>query len=137
MLSERYRIMETLHTTTLTTLECCQCGMPVGLVKTWVEHARAIGGFEQKFYCPYCKNQQGWGASKNKKELKRLKKQVADYKAQRDHALTESQHFRKSRDGMKGALVRQKNRIKNGVCPCCNRHFANLERHMKSQHPDC
>lgn len=29
-----------------------------------------------------------------------------------------------------------KNRVANGVCPCCNRHFENLERHMKGQHPD-
>lgn len=23
-----------------------------------------------------------------------------------------------------------------GVCPCCNRSFTNVRRHMTSQHPD-
>jgi hypothetical protein len=26
-------------------------------------------------------------------------------------------------------------RIQSGVCPCCNRTFENLGRHMKSKHP--
>lgn len=27
-------------------------------------------------------------------------------------------------------------RIRNGVCPCCNRSFKDVHRHMKSQHPE-
>lgn len=27
-------------------------------------------------------------------------------------------------------------RVHNGVCPCCNRTFANLARHMASKHPE-
>lgn len=36
----------------------------------------------------------------------------------------------------KAAKSRLKNRVKNGVCPCCKRSFANLHRHMQGQHPD-
>lgn len=36
----------------------------------------------------------------------------------------------------KGQLTRLKNRVGNGVCPCCNRYFANLHRHMDKQHPE-
>lgn len=36
----------------------------------------------------------------------------------------------------KGRLTKTKKRIANGVCPCCNRHFVNLERHMTGKHPD-
>jgi hypothetical protein len=25
-------------------------------------------------------------------------------------------------------------RVNAGICPCCNRHFTDLERHMKSKH---
>jgi hypothetical protein len=28
-----------------------------------------------------------------------------------------------------------KKRAVAGVCPCCNRHFRELERHMASKHP--
>jgi hypothetical protein len=27
-------------------------------------------------------------------------------------------------------------RIGNGVCPCCNRSFTNLRRHMTTKHPE-
>lgn len=32
--------------------------------------------------------------------------------------------------------TRIKNRVKNGVCPCCNRTFENLARHMQAKHSD-
>lgn len=31
---------------------------------------------------------------------------------------------------------RKLKRIHNGVCPCCNRSFVNLQRHMKTKHPE-
>lgn len=36
----------------------------------------------------------------------------------------------------KGKVTRIKNRVAAGVCPCCNRTFANLHNHMSKQHPD-
>lgn len=33
-------------------------------------------------------------------------------------------------------LIRDRHRFANGVCPCCNRSFENVARHMKTQHPD-
>lgn len=36
----------------------------------------------------------------------------------------------------KGQATRLKNRAKAGVCPCCNRTFQNLKRHMDNQHPN-
>ena len=36
----------------------------------------------------------------------------------------------------RGKLRAQSERIKNGVCPCCKRHFTNLERHMHTKHPE-
>lgn len=34
------------------------------------------------------------------------------------------------------ALIRDRHRFANGVCPCCNRSFEALRRHMATQHPD-
>lgn len=34
------------------------------------------------------------------------------------------------------ALVRDRHRFANGVCPCCNRSFEALRRHIATQHPD-
>lgn len=36
----------------------------------------------------------------------------------------------------RGQTTKLKNRIAKGVCPCCQRSFQNLKRHMESQHPD-
>jgi hypothetical protein len=36
----------------------------------------------------------------------------------------------------RGALTKQRKRAANGVCACCHRSFANVARHMKTQHPD-
>ena len=37
---------------------------------------------------------------------------------------------------LKGAARRTKTRVQNGVCPCCNRTFIALGRHMATKHPD-
>jgi hypothetical protein len=33
-------------------------------------------------------------------------------------------------------MTRIKKRVAAGVCPCCNRSFKDLARHMAGQHPD-
>lgn len=33
-------------------------------------------------------------------------------------------------------LVRDRSRFAKGVCPCCNRSFPNVARHMETKHPD-
>ena len=141
---EEWGIMPTIaHTTILETLECCKCGMTLGLSQTWVKRARELGGFKQQFWCPYCGNQQGWGTSHHEKELERLNAELrlqqnnaAFWREQERRKSAEAEHFRKSRDGMKGALEKTKKRVSCGVCPCCNRSFSALARHMKTQHPD-
>jgi hypothetical protein len=45
----------------------------------------------------------------------------------RSHAATKGHVTRKKR---------QLERVASGVCPCCNRSFVNLRRHMKTQHPE-
>lgn len=42
----------------------------------------------------------------------------------------------RSRRAIRGVLTRTAKRVAAGVCPCCNRSFGNLSRHMTGQHPD-
>lgn len=53
----------------------------------------------------------------------------------RDRAKMNAALAERRRRAAVGQVTKIKNRVKNGVCPCCNRHFDNLERHMKSKHP--
>ena len=92
------------------------------------------------WHCPYCRQGTVYSASENaqlKKQLEEKDRALRWQNEQRVNAQRESQSLRRQRDGMKGVLVREQKRlarVKNGVCPCCNRHFANLERHMKTKH---
>jgi hypothetical protein len=36
----------------------------------------------------------------------------------------------------KGQLTKHRKRSAAGTCPCCNRTFANMGRHMKTKHPE-
>ena len=36
----------------------------------------------------------------------------------------------------KAAKTKLIKRIKNGICPCCNRTFKQLAAHMKNKHPE-
>lgn len=53
----------------------------------------------------------------------------------------EAESRRKLRDkdrkisAAKGQVTKIKNRVGAGVCPCCNRTFAQLAMHMSKQHP--
>lgn len=41
-----------------------------------------------------------------------------------------------ARSKAENALKRHKKRAAAGTCPCCNRTFSNMARHMKSEHPN-
>lgn len=62
-------------------------------------------------------------------EEDKLKRQLEHEKKRREWAECEVKAKERK-------LKRLVNRAKNGVCPCCNRSFVDLARHMKSKHPD-
>ena len=43
---------------------------------------------------------------------------------------------KRQRAAARGQVTKIRNRVKNGVCPFCNRHFVNVERHMTTQHAE-
>ena len=125
---------------------CPTCGVVFGVAEVVLQQKRAQGG---TFYCPNA-HPLGWQDN----ELARTKKALAVEQTRRAQAEAQVQDerqravrlaeanslakesLRRSLAAQKGVTTRIKNRVANGVCPCCNRHFTNLERHMKGQHPD-
>lgn len=118
--------------------------MVYGIEHTYYHGCREQGG---GWHCPKCMNSISWRGETDNMKLKRQleaaereKQRLRDaalYQQERkNEALAEAEHFRKSRDGMKGALRKLKLRVGRGVCPCCNRTFADLARHMQSKHPE-
>ncbi len=127
--------MQIQHTTTLMTLECPCCNMLFAITNRFMADRRVDGAI---FYCP-----QGHRQSYNEPEVDRLKKQVARMTAESDQMQARLKTVRAERDSnarkviaQKAAKTRIKNRIKNGVCPCCNRYFENVHKHMQNQHPE-
>ena len=69
-------------------------------------------------------------------EVDKLKKQLASEQQRTEMFRRENQEKERAIKSLKGQITKSKNRIANGICPCCNRSFSNLHRHMKTKHPD-
>jgi hypothetical protein len=92
----------------------------------------------ENFYCPV-----GHSQHYTESTVQKLEKELAREKRSREFYQSNATYERSARErterrlrATKGAKTRIVNRIKNGVCPCCNRTFINLGQHMKTQHPD-
>lgn len=89
------------------------------------------------FWCPICKGQMNYsGPSKMERELASLKENLKWAQERADRAMNDAAYYKRQRDAQKGQVTRLKNRAAAGMCPCCNRHFTNLERHMGTKHPE-
>lgn len=120
--------------TDLHIVECCECGVRFGFPENLYDklHNRNPG---TPFWCPNGHGQHFLAESWDTK-LKREKSRLAQMRARAEAAEMEAKRERQRANGYKGAATRMKNRAAAGVCPCCNRHFVNLERHMKSRHSE-
>lgn len=117
--------------------ECCHCGEPMWATRTTVDtYLRNSQGF-------YCIHGHKQHYPQGKSEAEKLREQLD---AQRRRAERAEQNVAYERDratrernranGYKGHATRMTKRAKAGVCPCCNRTFAQLARHMATQHPE-
>lgn len=83
-------------------------------------------------YCPLGHSHVPAGES----ETKRLKRQLETQKNYRARETARADRERAGRIAQKGATTKARKRHAAGVCPCCKRSFANVKRHIDSQHPD-
>lgn len=113
---------------TLTETSCTICSMPFAVTQTFWNRGKERGG---DIYCPA-----GHVMTFGVGSLKKAEQEAVRLRAQLDQARSHAQTLEHSRNAMKGQVTKLKKRIGKGVCPCCNRQFANVERHMNTQHPD-
>lgn len=124
--------------------ECvtCTCGLifavPSAVRERWVETGSG-------FQCPmgHPLSYQHSELSKMRKELERSQAETAKALREKEFARSNAAAERQAREkterrltATRGAHTRTRNRIKNGVCPCCTRSFQNLRSHMKTKHPE-
>ena len=118
------RTLDVSYSTTIMWTNCGKCGIPFGLPEDFM-HLRQSDG--HSFYCPnghYIR----WFETAAQR-LQHAEAQIAHLEDQRRAA-------ERSNRTLKGHLTRLRNRIAAGICPWCHRHFTNVERHVKGQHPD-
>lgn len=127
--------MTVTYTEVLTPLTCGECSIPFAIPKDRLTDLQRTG---RSFWCP-----NGHKISYSDDENTRLRAQLDQAKADagwqrrmRESADRRADHEAARARGYKGALTKTKRRVGNGVCPCCNRSFVNLARHMAGQHPD-
>lgn len=115
--------------------DCFRCGVPIYGPSVRHKMARERG---EEFFCV-----NGHGQVYTKSENAKLKEQLEKAEQARDRAVKEKEWAeqntrtaRRAESIAKGKLKAQSERIKAGVCPCCNRTVSQLARHMKSKHPD-
>lgn len=120
-------------------LRCCCCAVRFTFDEELLDLRYDDGG---DFWCP-----NGHKQSFTKTETTRLKeklekaeakhaKAMAAEVARADMANNRANGHERSARAYKGQATRIRNRIRMGVCPCCNRTFENVARHMLSQHPE-
>ena len=123
-------------TDTLVVLECGECGATFGMTAAF---QRDRQNDHRTFYCVngHPRHYPGQSAQEKAEAEAERQRQRAD-RLWRDALARaeERDHARRQAAASRGVVTRMKRRIGKGVCPCCNRTFADLGRHMAGQHPE-
>jgi hypothetical protein len=105
----------------------CTCGVLFAVPEKLLDQRRYDG---ESFYCPHGHSLSFKGERTTQEaKLRRANERNAQLTAENDQ-------LDASRRAYKGQATRLRKRAAGGVCPCCNRTFKELGRHMKDQHPD-
>jgi hypothetical protein len=123
--------VNTLSYTGTLVVEECHCGIKHAIPSQLQQQARDTG---KTVYCPLGHSWIYTETMQQKLDRERAERQKAELRerATRDLLRAEERSHRTTR----GHVTRQKRRAAAGVCACCHRTFKDVERHMRSQHPD-
>ena len=131
--------MDQLVTVKLVPVTCCACEIVFGMSSAFYEKKMRD---HSSFFCPKGHAQHFTGKTEDQEEIDRLRsaldkeERIAAYLRETNDGLRSSRdHAEASRRSYKGQVTKLKNRVGKGVCPCCNRYFENLGKHMIAKHP--
>lgn len=111
----------------LETVNCCACGTTFAMQQTLKKARMDNGGV---FWCP-----NGHEQIYTKPRCEKLKDELAEKQRELTAARCEALNEKQKREATEAEMTRHKKRMKNGVCPCCQRSFINLKRHIATKHP--
>lgn len=109
---------------------CITCGVQFVLPNALYDHQVKKGGYH---HCPNG-HKQGWSIEES--ELARTRRERDNARQQVARAEDEAREALAKVSRIDAEMKRLKKRASAGTCPCCQRNFSNMSRHMKSEHPD-
>jgi len=107
----------------LAQINCGECGGTYAINERYRLQKYEKSGF---WNCPYCKCSWGYGKGENAK----LREEIEAERRRTQAALARENEEREA----KLKAERKLKRVGRGVCPECNRTFANLAQHMLCKH---
>jgi hypothetical protein len=131
-MSARFKITTSV---TLTTLECANCKMTFAITERFEADRRHD---HKTFYCPAGHSNFYGGKTQEEKlaeELSRERQRKAELEDEVAWQRDQRNAAERRASAARGQITRLKNRAAAGVCPCCNRSFVALAKHMATKHP--
>lgn len=110
--------------------DCGVCGVTYVVPENVYNHKRDYGGFS------HCSNGHQWGWPEGRKQRDELRHERDLLKQDAARLIEEREAALKEAREMKQKYMNVQRRSAAGVCPCCNRTFSNVARHMKTKHPN-
>lgn len=109
----------------LVTETCISCGITFAIP---YDYQKRLKEKHINFYCPNGHSQHYTAKSEAEQlrdELKRKEQELANTAIEKIRL-----------QGKLHEADKKLKRVHNGVCPCCNKSFSNLQQHMKTKHPE-
>ena len=107
---------------------CCVCGIEFSVPKYFIDARRADSN--KNLHCP-----NGHILSWKESDLDRARRRAERAEQEKARLEDELNAASQNRVLAEKKLAKISKRIAGGVCPCCNRQFVNVHRHMKTKHP--
>lgn len=119
------------------TLECYKCGIQFKVPDMFY---RAKKSDHSSFHCP-AGHGQFFTPGKSDEDIQRdranrLDRQLASEQTRHAQTRAGKRDAENRERAQKGAKTRLKNQIAQGKCPCCNKVYKSLAKHMKKKHPE-
>lgn len=115
---------------------CTECGVSYALTAAFEDRRRDD---HKTFHCPNGHRQHYPSkndAEKAREEAERERQRAERLQQQLRRREEDLQSERRQHSATKGQLTKTRKRAAHGTCPCCKRSFANVQRHVSSQHPE-
>jgi hypothetical protein len=112
-------------------IRCGTCGIMHAVPQDWIKNKRSEKG---DIHCP-----NGCVRTWTESDADRLRKQLENRERELRESKCEVLRKQQALDSERLAREKIENKLRRsnkGVCTCCNRSFENLQRHMKTKHPE-